>query len=803
MIPRTRRLLSGIALVVVLLYVGRWSAAFLSERWWAATISPAAVDAVTRWRLLGAGLDGLAIVIASCWFALQALLVARAVATVSVARNIGNLQVREALPMRLLWLAALATGGLLGLITGAGARAWRGPLALAWQGVHYGVVDPLLGQDLGVFIAELPVWGLAHDFAVTLVVLGLAVATILYSSIGGIRRDRGVFLVHPDARRHIGVLLMLFAVVIAAGYLIEPYRLAAGADPQLGAMAASTRIRAAQIMAGVASGVAILCVLWAQRGRHGLLLGGWSVLLIGALIERVVIPALAAEGTPPAVTAAELRQLESIAWGIREVPASRVLDTVPGPTTIWDEMVLARWFESDRRTLLGASPQLVRTAAGVMPGWLVVATSPIDRHRVDVFGIAEGIVAGPGGPLFLAANAATDSAVTLLSLADPRLRPDANDWQVTTPGVSVGGPLRGVVLAWARQAWGMLASGSTRAVDWHLDPAERATAILPMATWAPPSPALLDGRLTWVVQGTLPLRVAPRASRARWRGSEVAGVVPAFVATMDAVSGAVRVYFDPGADSLAVSWSRFSPGMILSASALPEAVRTALPYPAGWLAVQLGVLEGPAWNLGRRPGRERADGPPELPMVAWRTPATVGRVAVFEDPSRRVLSAVVTASRIDGIPQLVLERIDRTAVANGRELERDWTRNRTLAQLRDSAHAAGDTFFVPPIRWRFGQRELVAWQPIFAVPGHGKPTLLGVGGAIGERIAGARAPAELWGELLGGDRAAGLRGPSDAGRLAAARRWLLQADSSLARHDLTAFGRAFEQLRKALEPPPR
>lgn len=803
MTPRTRRLLGGIALVVTFLYLGRWSVAFITERWWAAGIAPAAADAVTRWRLLGLALDGAAILIASCWFALQALLVARAVATVSVTRNIGNLQVREAVPVRYLWIAGIATGVLLGLITGAGARAWRGPVALAWQGVHYGVVDPMLGEDLGVYIAQLPVWQLAHEFALTLILLGLAVSTMLYGGIGGIKREERGFTVHPDARRHLGGLLTLLAGVIAVGYLIEPYRLAAGSDATLGAVAALTRIRVAQVMAGVAFGVSVLCFLWAQRGRHAVLLGGWAVLAVGVLLERVIIPAIAAESVPPAVSSAEVRQLEGIAWGIRERSVPRPDDSLESATAIWDEPILTRWLESAGRTMLGATATRIGSSSNQVPGWWIAATSASDKHRVDLLAIAEGYAAANGEPQLVPPAGASDASAPVLSLADPRLRPDADEWRFTLTGVPVGGPIRNLALAWARQAWGMLTPGNARAVDWHLDPAERATAILPMASWSSPVPMELQGRLIWVVQGMLPLEIAPRAARKRWRGVEVAGVVPAFIATMDAVSGAILFYRDPGADSLATSWSHFAPGVVGDAAAIPPEVRDRLPYPSGWLATQLAVLEGPAWGLGRRPGRESADGPAESPMVTWDQDGAITSVAVFEDPARRVLSALVSAGREGGVPQLRIDRLERPSIANGRELERDWARDLTLSHLHDSALAAGDSFLRPPVRWRMVRGQLAAWQPLFAVPGRGRPALLGIGGAVGERALGARSPVEIWAALLGSGRPSGPLGPTDATRLAAAQNWLRQADSALARHDLTAFGRAFEELRKVLQPPPR
>lgn len=802
MTSRSRRLLGGIALVVALLYLGRWSVGLLSERWWATTISAPAAGLVVRWHLLGVTLDFAAITVASCWFSLQALLVARTVATVSVSRQLGNLQLREAVPARFLWMAGIGTGVLLGLITGAGARNWRAPVALAWQGLHYGVVDPLLGEDVGLYVAQLPVWNLAFDFALTLAILGLFLTTMLYVGIGAIKREKGGLQVHPDARKHLGWLLAILALVIASGYLIEPYQIAAGAEVSIGAMAFLTRVRASQVMAGVAVAVGILSIVWLRRGRHPLLVGGWGALLIGALIEQLVIPSLAAESTPPAVGAADIRQFESIAWGIREAPVTQNTDTIPSPTAIWDESVLAHWFASGGDRFLGAAPGTLPTPSGPVAGWLVASTPVEDGHRVNLVGVVEGIVTSNGQPFRVRSGGASDSLSPMFSVADPRLRPGAEGWRETLTGVAPGGLLRRLLLAWARQSWGIVPAGRARALDWHLDPTERAAAILPMASWSAATPARVDGRLVWVVQGTLSLRSAPLSPHELWRGQEVAGMVPGFVAAMDAVSGAMTIYLDPGADSLAISWSRYAEGAVRPAAEMPLALRASLPYPPAWFAAQLMVLEGSAWALGRRPGRLTADGPPESPLVSWQTPRQAGRVAVFEDPARRVLSAIVTATRADGMPTLRIERIDRSAIANGRELERDWDRDPQLAHLRDSVIAAGDTLHVPAVRWRTAAGDLVAWQPVFAEPVKGRPALLGVGGAIGEFVASGRTPPELWARLLHRESGDSSFGSPDAGRLDAAREWLQRADSALARHDLTAFGRAFEELRKVLERTP-
>ena len=220
MTPRVRRIAGAVVVLIALLFIGRWTVFYVAERWWAATISPDAASFLVRWQLLGLALDAGAILAASAWFAVQALLVARVIASVQVTHRLGNVQLREAIPTRLLLAAAVAAGILLGLITGAGAHTWREPIALAWQGVRYGVMDPFLHEDLGTFVVQVPVWDLGLRFAALLGVLGLVFCVVLYAGLGAVRREQRTLVVHADARRHLGVLAGFVALVIGAGSMI-------------------------------------------------------------------------------------------------------------------------------------------------------------------------------------------------------------------------------------------------------------------------------------------------------------------------------------------------------------------------------------------------------------------------------------------------------------------------------------------------------------------------------------------------------------------------------------------------------
>src|ERR671916_1253273 len=112
---RGRRLTSVLAVVVLLLFAGRWTAVLLADRWWATEFSPQAATYLTDWHILRLTLDLAGIVVASAWFIGHLLLVYRAVGTVQVRRSVANLEFREAL-----------TPGTLLTVAG-GPRAPPGP----------------------------------------------------------------------------------------------------------------------------------------------------------------------------------------------------------------------------------------------------------------------------------------------------------------------------------------------------------------------------------------------------------------------------------------------------------------------------------------------------------------------------------------------------------------------------------------------------------------------------------------------------------------------------------------------------
>src|SRR5262249_59388787 len=104
---------------------------------------------------------------------------------------------------------------------GGGGRA--AGVASAWRGGGYGVTEPLLQRDVGLYVAQVPLWRDAQRFAFLLVVLGLGVALGLYVIVGAIRWMDGRPAINSHARTHLGWLLVALALTLMWGYLLEPF----------------------------------------------------------------------------------------------------------------------------------------------------------------------------------------------------------------------------------------------------------------------------------------------------------------------------------------------------------------------------------------------------------------------------------------------------------------------------------------------------------------------------------------------------------------------------------------------------
>ena len=292
---RARQVVALLVALGLLLFAGRWTAGLLADRWWAETISPAAVSFVTDWHLLRITLELGGVLVASAWFIGHLLVVYRAIGSVQISRHVANLEIREALTSEVLLATAVGLGLVLGLLTGTGGSAWASTVALAWRGATFEVAEPVLGHDLGLYIAQLPLWRLLHGFALLLAGTGLVCCIALYSLVGALRWTGGRPAINDHARAHLGWLLVALALALAWGYLLEPYELIAGLSGPPDRAALELAALVSPALTGTALMVAVLSAVWAVRPRHALVAAGWLVLILTSLGGHYLLPAFSRE----------------------------------------------------------------------------------------------------------------------------------------------------------------------------------------------------------------------------------------------------------------------------------------------------------------------------------------------------------------------------------------------------------------------------------------------------------------------------------------------------------------------------
>jgi hypothetical protein len=226
----------------------------------------------------------------------------------------------------------------------------------------------------------------------------------------------------------------------------------------------------------------------------------------------------------------------------------------------------------------------------------------------------------------------------------------------------------------------------------------------------------------------------------------------------------------------------------------------AAPYPEDLFRVQARQLERSSLKpgtLGIRAGAEGA----ELPRAeaAWSDDTTGPVLAIaFERPGERRLSALLTGSHDEDSDALRLTRFDSATTLPSRSaLESRWARFPAYDALSDSIRDEGGRLERGPVRFDLQTGGVVAYQSHFASAVGGRPALVWVTVAAGERQGAGHTLKEAWSNLLGATVPA-IAGQAQATRLDEARGLLLRADSALRAADWGAFGRAWSSLRRTL-----
>lgn len=466
------------------------------------------------WRLFTAmdlSLRTLVAAIAALVLFVNLLGVRHSIVSVVLPRQIGNLRIGEAIPMRLLTLGAAAVavgiGALFALVDLDGQQ-----VLLALHGVRFGESDPFLERDIGWYLIELPVERALWETVVRIVMVASLFTLVLYAATPSLRVREGRLMVTDWARRHLGVLGGVAMLLVAWHWRLARYEVlvtGSGASEGFGAvdhrLVLPYLLTLSIVMAG-AAGVFIAAV-WqrATRVAVGLLL---SLLVIGPLGRLAIVtfgPSLGA-------TTRGIRDRELAYVATRARFTARASGAVAAGT---DRAPIA--LDSLRR--------LVPPRAVILP----------DGSRYRVVHDMTGQVAA----------AALETWGQRISQA----------WAMQNPRLAMDGGAMGDRLLVGTNPWSRIAR-----VAPFLRPA--------------PTPRLVirEGGALWVLDLEVAGEWYPLATPLLYRGTVVRYRRPAGVALVDAMTGVVRILPPSDPDPVLRAWMVLVPDVFSAGASLGQGI---------------------------------------------------------------------------------------------------------------------------------------------------------------------------------------------------------------------------------------
>jgi hypothetical protein len=804
MASRGRRLAVALILLALLLSAGRWASAFLADRLWEAAVSERVAQAGARRAVLALGLELSVLVLAVVWFTTQFVIAARIALPdrPPPERNAAKTWPSQ-LPRWSLVVLAVVMGGLLG----SGAGAWLDELLLTLGGLRFGVLDPLLGADLGVFLQRFPLWLDLQHKALLLIASGLGGVLLIHIAGETVRVTKRRLWLWPQARAQLGVLLALLALVLGWSCMLEPYRLAAGLRGPLLPSEFLLRSLIWRIQAGLAAGAALVSLLWWFRLRASAVIALWSLFGLSLVVGRG-LPLHGDTATEDPSWQIAGRALDSVAFQLSGLESPPRWSQVPAGSlrpSLWDDTVLAQAAGDSSQKLSEPRRGWIPVAGNEQPVWFAVREPR--GQGASLLALSDDRVAASGGLMawHQADSLPTPEVGSVRALAPSVIRPLAPRLRVSSegPGVALGSWARRIMLAWALQAPDAFRGTGESRIVWRLDPAERLAAVAPFVHWTAPRARIVGSALYWQSDGLLSSSLFPSSSRVDWGSGRASMLRSTFLGLVDAASGEVRVFQRDAADSLAAAWARITRPLIEPAAAVPSSLREHEAYSDELLLAQAKVLEGKAWKAGRL---ERLPGgtgilPPAEPggseyLVPFLRNASPG------------VGALLLAWRTSAGDSLRLIRLDSLWTVDGsNQLSSRWEMFPFQQAIHDSVQAVGGNFVRGQVRFALAAEGVMAAQPAWSVNAGGRAQLVLLNVALGRRsgadrmeLGAGRNLVEAW-KNFRHEPTPIAAGSSAQAILDRARILMLHLDSAQKRGDLQELGRTIAELRDLLRRP--
>jgi uncharacterized membrane protein (UPF0182 family) len=178
---------------------------------------------------------------------------------------------------RLVKPLSILIGIFLGLFAGSwGAMQWENLLVFANR-MDVGKVDPVIGKDIGFYMFSLPLMEMLNSFAGLMILTTALMTAAVYLVRSGITLTERGAVIAVKVRRHLAMLVGLFACVIAAGFYLDGFRLlfsnGEGAFSGAGYVDVNARLMTYRALAFLTplAGAALSVGIWKGTWRRALL----------------------------------------------------------------------------------------------------------------------------------------------------------------------------------------------------------------------------------------------------------------------------------------------------------------------------------------------------------------------------------------------------------------------------------------------------------------------------------------------------------------------------------------------------
>jgi uncharacterized membrane protein (UPF0182 family) len=184
---------------------------------------------------------------------------------------------------------------ILGLImAGRGSSNWELILKF-FNKTNFNMTDPILNKEVSFYTFTLPMYTFLKGWSLGTVILTMIAVAFLYLLSGNVSLATGKATISDQAKRHLMILMMLLAVIIAWNYWLKVYQLLFSKRGLIfGAGYTDVKVSRVTyyIMIAVSLFTAILAVLGIKKKSFKLPLIGYGLLIGGAIVITGIIPGI-------------------------------------------------------------------------------------------------------------------------------------------------------------------------------------------------------------------------------------------------------------------------------------------------------------------------------------------------------------------------------------------------------------------------------------------------------------------------------------------------------------------------------